>query len=239
MAENQSGEDLQEQQKQLGSYLGKLLRDHFGKGPESVYVSIDPHCIVMHIRKFLSPMEQVIMGQRNQEAVEELRETMMEQILPEVKHYLSRIADIEGWEFYFDWNIENRSGMITALNSQELKTKNEKKRPEYIENIKRKVNDVSAKTEKIPDDIAMYQINERTLIAARTGILILIEKELISLGHGANLKTAKRHLEKQLLNEIRFDKLFGAKVHDIFVDWDFYNDTSVVVFVTDPVSAAE
>lgn len=179
------------------------------------------------------------MGQRNQKAVEELRETMMEQILPEVKHYLARIVDVEDWEFYFDWNIENRSGMITALNSQKLKNKKDEKRPEYVENIKRKVNDVSAKTEKIPDDIAVYQINEQTLIAARTGILILIEKELVNLGHGASLKTAKRHLEKQLLNEIRFGSLFGVKVHDIFVDWDFYNDTSVVVFVTDPVLATK
>ncbi|WP_054637221.1 Na-translocating system protein MpsC family protein [Thalassobacillus sp. C254] len=70
----------------------------------------------------------------------------------------------------------------------------------------------------------------------REGILVPIEKELISLGKEENLKVAKRKLEKRKLNQgRRFELLFNSTIKDIFVDWDFNLDRSIVTLILDPV----
>ncbi|GEK60034.1 DUF2294 domain-containing protein [Marinococcus halophilus] len=235
MAEHSAPAQIEEQQKQIGSYLGRVLRDHFGKGPESVYVSVDPCCIVMHIRKFLSPIEKVMLDQRDKSAVEELRETMMSKMLPEIKNYIASLIDIEDWEFYFDWNIENKSGVITGFHPDKLKEGESGQRTQHQEDIKQAIQRVSEEVGKSPDEITVHPVNERTMLAVRTGGLILIEKELIRTGHLDVLKSTKRLLEKEELYKEKFNSIFGTAVRDIFVDWDFDRDRSLVVFVTDPI----
>jgi hypothetical protein len=44
---------IQQYQQSIASYMGKLLRDHFGKGPESVAVSVSDCYIVMYSAIFL------------------------------------------------------------------------------------------------------------------------------------------------------------------------------------------
>ena len=48
------------QQTELASYIGKLLRDNFGKGPESVFVTIDQSVITIYLRNFISPTEKIL-----------------------------------------------------------------------------------------------------------------------------------------------------------------------------------
>lgn len=50
-------------QAEIASYIGKLLRDNFGKGPSSVYVSLKKPFITIHLRDFLAPMERVLLSQ--------------------------------------------------------------------------------------------------------------------------------------------------------------------------------
>src|SRR5690606_34465422 len=40
---------------EVGSYISTLLRDHFGKGPTSVFVTVKPPFITIHLRGFLAP----------------------------------------------------------------------------------------------------------------------------------------------------------------------------------------
>lgn len=227
--------DIKEKQKQIASYTGKTLRDHFGKGPESVYVSLNSSCIVMYMRNFLSPLEQVVMNQEGIEAVEALRDTLMKQVLPEIKGFLMTIIDIEKFEFYFDWTIHSKSGMITGIRKENAALRENDQLPNFINTIE-KVSEISRQAEKEPNHIYIEQVNPRTLVVVREGILIRIEKELIALGHEQTLQIAKRRLEKSLLEDGEFDKILGVNVHDIFVNWDFYLDKSVIVFITDPIS---
>ncbi|GEK58173.1 Na-translocating system protein MpsC family protein [Marinococcus halophilus] len=225
----------QEQQKELGSHVSRVLREHFGRGPESVYVSLDPHSVVIHIRKFLAPMEEVLLDQHGQEAVEELRETMMAKMLPEVSHALSQLMEREGWTFFVDWNMTNRSGMITALHEPSFQNHPSLEDSPHQSSLQEGVRQVSVRTEKVPGTVYAHQINDRTFIVVRSDVLIMIEKELIRTGYGKTLKTVKRQLEKRLLYEEQFDRRLGVEIRDIFVDWDFEQDTSVVVLLTDPL----
>ncbi|MEH7128397.1 Na-translocating system protein MpsC family protein, partial [Neobacillus drentensis] len=85
--------------------------------------------------------------------------------------------------------------------------------------------------------VLSYLLNERTLVVIRNGILVPIEKELIRLGNFEALRLAKRNLEKRLLhNSGNFESILQTKVNDIFVDWDFYRDKSVIVLILSPTA---
>ncbi len=45
----------------VSNYISKFLRDNFGKGPESVYTTINDMYITIYIRNFISPPEKVLL----------------------------------------------------------------------------------------------------------------------------------------------------------------------------------
>lgn len=97
------------------------------------------------------------------------------------------------------------------------------------------IRETSNKAERVPDDVSSVQVNNRTTLIVRTGILVPIEKRLIALGYDNVLKIAKRELEKELfMEEDLFTELLGAKVEDIFIDWNFEKDKSTIIIVTTP-----
>lgn len=96
---------------------------------------------------------------------------------------------------------------------------------------------VSAQAQKTPEEVASYLINARTLLVIRNGILVPIEKQLIRQGLTDQLVIAKRALEKRLLhNNNNFEAILQTQVIEIFVDWNFELDKSVIVFILNPTA---
>jgi len=216
----------------IAGYAGKLLRERFGKGPESIYVSADDRSVSMHIRNFLGPVEHFLLSQSEEQSFRQIRELLMKSLLPELKHYLLNEAGFEAREVYYDWGIHNASGMIVALapdnrGAGECYPGREEAEAQMIA--------VSERIQKAPDRIYSWWPNRRTLLIVREGILIAIERELIGLGYEQILKSTKRKLEKRHLeHETAFDRLFGRKLADFYVDWDFELDKSVTVYSFQP-----
>ena len=99
------------------SYTTKLLRNRFGKGPESVSVYISDQCIVFHLRNFISPVEQFLLKQEEEQAFRYTRELIMKSMLPELKTFLNDHLNLSIDELYYDWGMYNASGMIVGLNN--------------------------------------------------------------------------------------------------------------------------
>ena len=228
--------DTNKQTTQLSSYISKILRDHFGKGPESVYVSLGKTFIIFYIRNFLSPTEKVLMNQKQEETVQQTRDLVMLTLIPEIKAYIKIVTGMEIREFYYDWGLHNKSAMFTGIctDSTGIDIPIEEEFIGKAELINEIIN-LSSESEKKPDEIYACQLNHRSFLVIRNGILVRIEKQLIRQGMEEQLKLAKRTLEKSLLhNNNHFERILDTKVIDIFVDWDFDLDKSVIVLVTNP-----
>ncbi|WNQ09178.1 Na-translocating system protein MpsC family protein [Paenibacillus aurantius] len=214
----------------MASYLGKQLRDRFGKGPESVYVSSDSCFVTLHIRNFLGPVEKFLLSKQEEKAFRYTRELLMKSLLPELSDSIRETLGLEVEELYYDWGIYNSSGVIVGVaKGSDWVTQF----PDYKgkKELHEQINRVSAEVQKWPEMTNSYWMNPRTLIVMRRGILIKIEKELISLGFEEDLKITKRKLEKRhLAEETAVGELFGKTVSDIYVDWDFSLDTSAIVY---------
>ncbi|MBB6454631.1 uncharacterized protein YbcI [Salirhabdus euzebyi] len=220
----------------LSNYISKMLRDNFGKGPENVYVSIGLNYITFYLKNFLSPTEKVLMQKDKENTVQETRDTVMSNLIPQIQGYIKVVTGMEINYFFYDWGLHNRSGMMVGLSSDETQTNfpvNENYKGK--EQLEEEIVEISKEAQKTPENIYSCQLNPRTILIIRNGILVRIEKEIIRMGFQEHLRIAKRKLEKQLLhNNTLFNKILETKVSDVFVDWDFDVDKSVILLIMNP-----
>lgn len=220
---------------EISNYTGKLLRDNFGKGPGSIYVSIQEPLITIYLKDFLAPMEKVLLKQSNNLKVEETRDVLMNELIPDIKAALRNIIEIDVESIFYDWSLDNRSGMIfTTFNQENPISLNDYAGKDAIhEEIER----ISIQAERQPEEIESSMMNPRTLAIVRRGVLVDIEKELIANGFIEELKLSKRKLEKRLLNNPRLKTLMNGRIEDIFVDWDFELDRGYTIIISKPDKA--
>ncbi len=220
-------------QMELASYIGRTLRENFGKGPESVFVSYNQSIMSVYLRNFITPSEVVLLGQDQESIVQKTRDMLMQNLIPEFKAYIKILTGMEIKEFYYDWSLQNKSGVFVGISSSSSET-NEIKSDDFEgrENLHKEIKRISIQAQKDPEEVLSFRLNQRTLVVIRKGILVSIERELIRLGGSETLKLAKRNLEKRLLhNSNNFEAILNTKVIDIFVDWDFSLDKSAIVLV--------
>ncbi|MDO3408188.1 Na-translocating system protein MpsC family protein [Saccharibacillus sp. CPCC 101409] len=215
---------------QATSYVAKLLRARFGKGPESIGVFLSDKCIMFHLRNFMGPVEQFLLTQEEEKAFRHTRELLMESLLPEMKIYLKEIAGLGISEFYYDWGLHNASGMIVGLIQPipgEPSADYEGK-----ELLHAQIAQVTAEIQKTPEYMDSWWVAPRALAVFRQGITLLLEKEMVELGYSEVLKAAKRRLEKRKLEqEVEAGEILDKTVTDVYVDWDFDRDRSIAVYI--------
>lgn len=223
-------------QQQITSYMGKLLRDYFGKGPESVYVSIGHTFIVIYMRNFMTPSERVLLEQEHISIIDQMREKLMQMMLPEISGYIQIVTGAKPREFYYDWSLHNRTGMMVAICGEPVPG-GQPVNEAYAgkQEAEQEIIRISQKAQKAPETIYSCEISPRLFLFVRSGILVRIEKELIRLGHSELLKGVKRNLEKSYLhNNSWLETALNRRLADSFTDWDFDLDRSVTLLVAQP-----
>nr|WP_308215447.1 Na-translocating system protein MpsC family protein [Sinobaca sp. H24] len=187
------------------------------------------------LKRFITPVEQVLINQDKQTNVEKTRDYLMEELIPEIKEYLSENAGFSIEEVYYDWSLDTKSGMILGVLS-EGKASKENTWEMYPgkEKIHKEIIRMSRHAEKTPVYVDSFYLNERTLVIMRTGILVRIEKELIKAGFEEELKITKRPLEKNLIRKTQLEETLPSAIENIFLDWDFAEDISFIVIILNP-----
>ncbi|TDL31248.1 DUF2294 domain-containing protein [Jeotgalibacillus sp. S-D1] len=219
-------------QSKIGSYISSLLRDHFGKGPTSVYVTIKKPYVIVHVRGFLAPTEKILVKQKQSRRVLETRDLLMEDLKQAIKLELWKIANLDVKQIFTDWNLENKTGVFIALLEQEEGDEHFDW-PENIdmEAFKSEAIDASQKAQKKPENINVSWLNDRSILIARSGLFVEIEKELIKNGFIEELRLAKRPLETRLIKQSNLESILQQNIHEVFVDWDFQNDKGYMVLI--------
>lgn len=220
----------------ISSYIGKLLRDNFGKGPESVFVSIKNVFITVYFRNFLSPIEQVLMEQNQQNIINHLRIKVFTSLIPEINLYIEMVTGNKIKEFYYDWSLHNKSGMFTCLCDNSFEDNDV-----YVENfygkegLEAEMIKLSYYAQRAPDKINSYELNSRTILVVREGIMVRLEKELVRRGHQDILRAVKKEMEKSYLhNNIDLEFILNKSIIDSFTAWDFQLDKSIFLFILNP-----
>lgn len=222
---------------EIGGYISGLLRTHFGKGPTSVYVAIRKPFIVVHLRDFLSPTEKVLIKQNETERVQVIRDLLMDDLNQQIRMDLLRSLELDVKKLYADWNLDNKTGLLTlVLNEEAVEKASEWPKSIDKEGFYEEVNEASRKAQKEPEKTEVFWPNERTALIQRKGILIELEKELIKNNFAEELKLAKRPLESKLIYNSSLELIMNRKIIEAFTSWDFKEDIGYIVLLIEPES---
>ncbi|WP_142384801.1 DUF2294 domain-containing protein [Bacillus sp. M6-12] len=222
---------------EFSSFIGKLFRTHFGKGPESVFVTFNKSVIAIYFGNFLTPLEKALLNQDEMLTVYKTREIIMNMLIPEMKIQLEIMTGLKIAEFYYDWNLLNKSGLILGVfsNIDNLKKSEGWSYPGKIQ-VEEKIGLLSEEAQKRPLEISSFLLNSRLLLIKRAGVLTMIEKEIIKDGYSDLMRWKKKKLEKDLLNNDAYllESYLGNKISDMFVDWNFTKDESLITLILQP-----
>lgn len=223
-------------QAEISGYISTLLRTHFGKGPTSVFVTIKKPYFFIHFRGFISPMEKMLLKQNEWKRVLETRDLLMEDLKPQISAELFNITNLKFSDMYADWNLSLETGMIIGSMAENNPSENSDW-PEELdkEAFHEKIEKVNEMAQRKPDLIESTWLNDRTLLIIRQGILLGIEEALIAEGYSEILKLVKRPLEQELLSKASLKETLKREVIETFMDWDFAQDLSYIVFVLEPI----
>lgn len=222
-------------QTEISGFISTLMRQHFGKGPTSVYVTMKRPFITIHFRGFNSPMEKVLLKQNEWKRVLETRDLLMNNLKPLITEELLAITGLEFKHMYADWNLQAETGMIFGAMDEEPVSKEFEWPIEVDENtFKEKIEWVHEKAERKPGRLESYWLSDRTLLLKRVDILVGIESALIKEGYTEILKLAKRPLERSLLEQAGLENVLHRKIQESFLDWNFDEDLGYIVFVLEP-----
>lgn len=227
-------------QAEVGGFVSMIMREHFGKGPTSVYVSIAPPFITIHLRGCLTPTEKILLKQKEVNHVYKIRDLIMNDLTDEIKLGLQKITGFDVTEIYADWNFEVETGIIIGV-SDEQTTEETWKWPEEInkEALRKEIIKASIKGQKEPGTTKIYWLNNRTILVERTEIFVQIEKELINNGFIEELKLAKRPLEYRLIRQAHLGTILKRNIVESFVDWNFEEDKGYTALILEAPKKAE
>lgn len=224
--------NVQESLTQISSFTSKLLRKKFGRGPETCSATLSNKYLVLYIRGFISPMEEILITQGKPEYVEKARGCVILTVLEEVAGFTQSVLNVEIDQFHDDWNFSTNSGIMILDLSDTNHIAIEDLSVDYLSEFEGEISRISAMLQKVPEQIVTTALSESFILVKRFGILIEIEKALIKKGFSDELLLTKSELEKKYFHlEGHFEKIVGRKIRDIFISWNFKKDESLMCFV--------
>ncbi|KKI89110.1 hypothetical protein WQ54_28220 [Bacillus sp. SA1-12] len=224
---------IQEQLNYISGYTSKLLRKKFGRGPQSCQSIANKWHLVIVIRGFLSPMEEVLLSKGQNNLIDLTRTTIISSVLEELKGVIQVTLEAEIEGCYHDWNLSTNSGLLMFTLNNPVVDMNEVIQLD-ANGIKAEVSRVSSLVQKVPEHIELYPLSSQIFLVERKGILIPIERALIMKGFIQELRMTKDELEKRYFyNEGKFEELFNINIKEIFIDWNLKDDRSLMAFIID------
>ena len=213
----------------ISSYISKLMRKNFGRGPQSCRATLSKKHLVVYIQGFITPMEQILIQQEQYKIVDYSRTIIINNLLNEIKAIVQVSLDVEVAEHYHDWNFPNNSGILIFV-LEDVAGQNVETQID-IQKLELEIGRISLLVQKVPDEMQTYPISPTIFLVERKGIFIQIEKALIEKGFQQELKFTKDQLEKTYFHrDGRFEDIFNTPVKDIFLDWNFTDDKGLIIF---------
>lgn len=223
--------DVQNQLNYISSYTSKLLRSKFGRGPESCSSSLGEKFLVLYIKGFVSPMEEVLIQEKQDTQVDYLRYVVIKSILDELKGVIQVTLEKQVAVINHDWIYPNNTGVI-IVEFEGSDSEKDKNFEVDIAALEEEVSRLSWLVQKVPDVILTYQVTPKMFVVKRIGILVAIEKALLEKGFESELYLTKDELEKSYFHrDGNFNDIFKRPVQEIFIDWNLRENTSVICFI--------
>lgn len=218
----------QEELTHISSYVSKLIKSKFGKGPETCYTSISDQYIIVHIKKFMTKIETELVKKEDFATVGRIRKNIMEDLLEPLQETLEEICDKKIIRIYQDWNFQKNTGVLLAIVNKGQRGEMEKSLEFML--LRNEISKQSEFYQYQPHELDFTKIGDTIYIIRCAGYLLPIEKILIEKGMHI-LEERENNIRKRYdANIHRFNKIINNEIHDIFMIWNYENDESYKIF---------
>lgn len=219
-------------QTEIEDFISSFFQRQFGESPHSANAAIRTPFIAIHLTGFSLPGEKLLLKRMEAKRVGQTRDLLLDGVKPEMFQELAAITGYGVKEIYADWNFEKESGLLIVV----LDAETDPASLIYPEDVDKEaiheiVNKISKITQKAPETIESYWLDDTTVLVERRGIMVDIEKELIKNGAIEELRLAKRPLEHRVMEFFKLEPVVKQEINDMFVDWNFEEDKAYMVFI--------
>jgi uncharacterized protein YbcI len=214
----------------LNSYISKVLKRNFGKGPATCNTSLTDDRMFIYIKHFITPVEEVLVKNNQGNLAYKTRSVILETIFKEIKDEIDQVLGIAFTTMHHDWNYNKNSGLLMLVKeSDSLKLDHFTPRSDdtYM-NIEK----IFSEVHKKPKEIMIVNATSSIYYIEYSGFMIQIERALYNKGCDDLLiernKEVKNIYEK---NKRLFEKDLKRSINDIFFIPDYQQDKGTIVFM--------
>ncbi|MEH7383435.1 Na-translocating system protein MpsC family protein [Bacillus sp. JJ1533] len=218
----------QEELTHISSYVSKLIKSKFGKGPETCFTSISEQYIVVHIKKFMTKIEHELVKKEDFETACKIRTNIMEDVLDPIQELLEEICNKQITQLYQDWNFQKNTGVLLAVVKAEVEAERENSLEFML--LRNEISKQSEFYQYQPTEQSFTKIGEKVYIIRLAGYLLPIERILIEKGLHILEERENRIRKRYDTNIERFNKIIKNEIHDIFMIWNYEQDESYKIF---------
>ncbi len=218
----------QEELTHISSYVSKLIKSKFGKGPETCYTTVSDQYIVVHIKKFMTKIEYELVTKEDCATADKIRKNIMEDLLDPIQETLEEICNKRIIHLYQDWNFQKNTGTLLGVVNTEQKVEMENSLEFML--LRNEISKQSEFYQYQPNELDFTKIGDTIYIIRCAGYLLPIERMLIEKGRHILEERENKIRKRYDANIYRFNKIIKNEIRDIFMIWNYEIDESYKIF---------
>jgi len=221
----------QEELLHLSSSFSKILKRRFGKGPEACFVISHENRLIITIRHFLTPPEEVLLGKNKTSLIDQFRSAVMDLVFEEFAHEVYRVYGGSYTTYFADWDYMTNSALLVMEGQEKEQMRDFRMDPHFQDLLSEEILKNSVGIQKPPSLIDVIKVRHNLVIAVCVGVLMPIDKLMYEQQQFGLLSERSREIKRGFLAKMNgFEQVFSREVANLYITWDYQNDTSHMFF---------
>lgn len=206
-----------------------MLKRRFGKGPEACSLTFHSKKILVHIRNFITPAEDVLITNNQLKLAHSFRTSVMETVFREFADEATKVLGVTFNSYFDDWNYEENSGMMLLENITSLSWEETQINPILKDKLFDQMIQICSEIHKAPKKLEIVRINPTMYVIESQGILLQVEKILFSKGHLTIIQDRAFEIKDCYLeHKGSLQHIFETKIDHLYLMWDYEKDRSLL-----------
>ncbi|WP_169891036.1 Na-translocating system protein MpsC family protein [Litchfieldia alkalitelluris] len=221
----------QEDLLQLSSTFSKMLKQKFGKGPETCFITFHSNRLAIHVKNYMTPAEEALIEDNKELLAYNFRYAVMETVLGDFKVEAYNRLGITFDTYYNDWNYEHNSGILLLEPKNSMNWIETKADHLLKERLIDQISKISSFIHKVPEKVELIKINHNMFAVQCKGAITKIESVLYRKGQVDLLQEHARDVKNNYLNHREdFQSVFGRPIEGFYMTWDYPNNHCYLFF---------
>ncbi|OAS88327.1 MULTISPECIES: Na-translocating system protein MpsC family protein [Metabacillus] len=212
----------------LNSYISKVLKRNFGKGPATCFTSLTNDKMFIYMKHFITPAEEVLFKKNELHLAYKTRSVVFESIFDEIKDEIKKVLGIVFTSIQHDWDFYNNTGILLLEKDSTL---NLNKFTLKCDQMYSEIQKICSEVHKLPDQINIVNATPSIYYIEYSGFKSRIEHVLYTKGYVDLLIDWSNEVKKTYRKNKRlFETCLNASIEDIFTIMDYEHDRGTIIF---------